>query len=525
MINAFKISLKLKNTYKTNSIIYSLKSVSILKRLLPQSLYASSGLKTFANVLSILYEIATFFTGKVIYIGLMVFLASEMMKNSGPDSFIHILFFLTLIGAVLNTHMFTPTRDKYYAIFLMRMDAKKYALSNYYYFLFKTVAGLLPVVIIFGLLAGVSIWICLLFPFFVAAAKLIAAAFTLHDSIKKNKRTNEILENSLAIGIVIALLICAYVPAYFGYVMNEMGFLIICFFFLLAGIVAFRYIFVFNQYKQIYKGILTMDTIAPTNVQKAAKIKQSTYLKKLDITAQETSKKTGYAYFNDLFMKRHRRLLTKSAKKITLAEMVLLATAIAGCLIFEDINQHVNNLMLTYLPYFLFVLYLLNRGKVITEAMFMNCDHSMLAYRFYRQPKVILELFAARLKSVILINLMPAVVIAVGLPLLLFVTGGTDQVLNYGILAISIIAMSIFFSVHNMVLYYLLQPYNVDLQIKNPTYSAISSLTYFICYFAIGKKVPTLVFGGLITAFCVLYVIVALVLVYRLAPKTFKLRQ
>ena len=71
-----------------------------------------------------------------------------------------------------------------------------------------------------------------------------------------------------------------------------------------------------------------------------------------------------------------------------------------------------------------------------------NYRIDMLAYRFYRQPKVILTLFIERLKYVILINLMPASVIALGLPMLLYLTGGTSELLNYAVLFVSIITMS-----------------------------------------------------------------------------------
>ena len=102
----------------------------------------------------------------------------------------------------------------------------------------------------------------------------------------------------------------------------------------------------------------------------------------------------------------------------------------------------------------------------MTQAMFMNCDHSMLTYRFYRQPEAILKLFKARLKTLVKINLIPALVLACGLPFLLFVTGGTDNPLNYALLFVSILAMAVFFSVHHLVLYYLLQPYNVHMESK-----------------------------------------------------------
>ena len=224
-------------------------------------------------------------------------------------------------------------------------------------------------------------------------------------------------------------------------------------------------------------------------------------------------------------MKRHSRLLTKSAKKLTVLLLAVLAAAAAACGVFPEARAAVNSLMLTFLPYFLFVMYLINLGRGITQAMFLNCDHSMLAYRFYRQPKAILALFAARLKYVIAINLAPASVIALGLPLLLLLSGGTENPVNYLVLFVSILAMSVFFSVHTLAMYYLLQPYNINMEIKNPVYTAVNFITYFICYLCLGKELPTLTFGILVSAFCILYTVAALGLAYRFAPKTFRLRQ
>ena len=176
------------------------------------------------------------------------------------------------------------------------------------------------------------------------------------------------------------------------------------------------------------------------------------------------------------------------------------------------------------LPYFVFIMYIINRGQVVTQAMFMNCDHSMLTYSFYKTPKSILSLFKERIKSVVAINLLPAIVIGLGLPVILYVTGGTDNIYNYLILFISIISMSVFFSVHHLVLYYLLQPYNISSETKSSTYSIASFLTYFICYEMLQLKLPTTYFGIAAICFAVVYSIVSLFIAYKLAPKTFRIR-
>lgn len=522
MIETFLMSFRLKNAYQTNGIIYSLKSIPVIKRLLPVSLYGSPGLKKFANLVSILWEIISMFLGKLLYLLILIFLLKDLMKSSSANSFMHIFFFLTIAGGFLNTQIFHPTKDKYYAIFLMRMSARDYTLSNYFYFLLKIVVEFLPFTLLFGLLSGVPIIICLMMPLFVVSIKLIFTAFALHSYVRTGHAKNENKLNPVALVGIAASLTAAYLPPFLGYAMNGAIFLALFVISAVMAVFSFLYVLKFREYRSICKELLTADSFAMNKKGMVARAVQKSLQTNIDIKA--TSSKSGYQYFNDLFVKRHSSLLTKSAKHITFISLAALAFSITACFLIHGAKPIINGMMLTFLPYFLFVMYFINRGKVITQAMFMNCDHSMLTYRFYRQPRAILLLFTERLKSILLINLMPALVIALGLPLLLWLTGGTGNALNYVLLFVSIIAMSVFFSVHNMVLYYLLQPYNIGLEIKNGTFSIVNSFTYFVCYFAIGKKVPTLIFGTLISVFCIVYIAVALILAYRLAPKTFKLR-
>lgn len=72
MINAFRISFSLKNTYRVNAILHALKQIPLLKKLLPQALYRARGLKIFANVLAGIWEILSIFLGKIIYFITMV---------------------------------------------------------------------------------------------------------------------------------------------------------------------------------------------------------------------------------------------------------------------------------------------------------------------------------------------------------------------------------------------------------------------------------------------------------------------
>lgn len=522
MLHSFLISFRLRNTYKVNTFIYALKSIPGIRKLLPDKLYQSKALKIIGNIISILLEIINIFLGKFLYLLLMIVSLVSLYETPKNTTFIHILFFLSIIGAFLNTYMFNPTKDKYYAMFIMRMDAKKYSLSNYFYAIIKVFIGFLPFTILFGLLSDVPLWLCFILPLFIASTKIIVSAYSLSLYEKKGIIINENKPVKYIWILTGVFLLLAYGLPYLKITMPIEIAVIIMLVSIFFGLFCLRYLLRFNKYREMYKQVLTstnMNAVANAN-----QITKETVLSQISIDKKLTSNKKGFAYFNDLFIKRHSKLLLKSAKRVSAASAIVLAIILLITTMNQDIKTSVNNMLLTYLPYFVFIMYLINRGESVTRAMFMNSDHSMLTYAFFRKPEAILKLFKERLKSIILINLLPATIIGLGLPLILLLTGGTGNPLNYFVLFISIIAMSIFFSVHHLVIYYLLQPYNINSETKNTTYTIVSILTYVVCYYMIDLRLPTLSFGLATIIFAIAYSLISLFLVYKFAPKTFKIR-
>lgn len=524
MNKTLKISFALKNTYRVNGILFSLKQIPILKRLLPTTLYKVKALKVFANILSVLWEIISAFLGKLIYFLTMVCGASILYKElPESDIFLHILLILTIIGSFMNTHLFNPTKDKYYAMILMRMDAREYTLVNYIYDIIKVVIGFLPFNILFGMDRGLPLWFCLLLPFCIAGMKLLFSAVTLWDYEKRGFGYNENRIAKCVWGIIALLLAVTYGLPAFGFVLPKNVSILIFLACIPLGVIGMIKVLRFRDYIAINKELLSgltnqMDSSAKTQI-----IKQANE-KKISADTTITSNRRGFEYLNELFIKRHRKILWNSTKKISYVCTFLIIGILLVAFIIPDLKPKINEIVMTCLPYFVFVMYLINRGTNFTQALFMNCDHSLLTYSFYKQPKFILRLFQIRLREIMKINAVPALVIGVGLALILYSTGGTDNPLNYVVLIVSILFMSLFFSIHYLTIYYLLQPYNAGTELKSGTYKIILWATYFVCFYIMKLRMPIMIFGAMTIVFCVLYSIVASILVYRLAPKTFKIR-
>lgn len=523
MIRDFIISFRLKNTYRVNSIIFSLKQIPLISKILPDTLYASKGLKLLGSIISGIIEFCSVFVGKLLYLCSFFILPMSLMKNISTNNFINIFVFLSVAGALLNSNMFNPSKDKYYAMVLMRFDAKNYTLANYYYFLFKTLTGFLITTIIFGLLFKIDILVCVLLSVFVILIKCIVNNINIRNSDINEKVVNENLPRPKVIIITAVLLLLAYALPFLGYSISMPIFISIFTVSLILGVISIKYIHGFKNYKKLYKQLLIEDNIIFNH--KAAGAKQQKKITKKQITyavIEDTNKK-GYEYFNDIFVKRHRGVLAKPTKVVSIIALIVYITAILACLIFKDFATIVNTFFTRSLPYFLLIMYFINRGESITRTMFMNCDQSMLHYRFYKQPGSILKLFKERLKTLIKLNLIPAFIIAAGSIILVSVTGTIDLMIYLTIL-LTIISMSVFFSIHYLVLYYLLQPYNADLQMKNPMFSIISFITYIICYRAMSIKMSVMTFGTYMIAFTIIYSLIALFLAHKYATKTFKLR-
>lgn len=522
MLNTFLIAYRLKNTYRVNGIIYRLKQIPIIKRFLPTSLYKNTFLKVFATILSTIWEIATVFLGKIIYFAVMFALPLTVMENNSINNFLQLILFLSIGGALFNTGIFSPTKDKYYAVVLMKMDARKLVLSECLYGLIRHIIGFTVCFMIFSSGYQIDIWLCYVLAFGIIGLKLIVTAYRLEQFKKKRIVRSENNNSPVVVGASIGCLVLGYATVFFNLVIPVE--LIIIFFItmMVVGSFGLIYIFKYPSYHQFAYRLLNNGNIFIKEQQQD--IINDSYRKVIALDTNISSNKKGFEYFNELFMARHKKILWRTAKRQALfcGGIVILINAL---LIFDpSLHKDAGVTLTTMLPYMVFVLYLINTVKNVTLAMFVNCDHSMLTYSFYRIPKNVLELFKIRLREVIKINLLPTLVISLGYISALIICG-SERLLLYSIVSfVSIVSMSIFFSTHYLILYYLLQPYNSYTEVKSPVYSTITSLTYFVCYGFTKIELPIISFGIVCILFCVSYCIISCILVYKKAGSTFRIR-
>ncbi len=521
MIKTMRIAFALKNAYRVNGVLYFLRQLPIIGKRLPDTLYQIQWIKILAQVAAAFWELFSAFLGKFLFICVMVFLPAVFYdKVSAGWVFVHLFVLLTLSGRD-NCNLTDTNNHTYYAVLLLGMDAKRYSLVRFGYSMAKLLIGEMLFGLLFGLLCGAPWWMCLLMPLFAVGVKCANAARTLHSFDKsgtvKAKKPEQILATVLSIllfvaayglpllGITLPLPVCGGILA--------LG--------IAAGIPGLRGILRFNAYRAMHQQLWADFQEA---IQRGKNVTLDASRKNISEDGNIKSTCRGFASLNELFVKRHRKVIWRPAWIAAVIALAVLAMALLGCMN-PEIKREINKNLIEVLPYCAFVLYLINRGASFTQALYMNCDHSLLTYSFYKRPAMILKLFRIRLWQIIRVNLLPGGVIALGLPLVLLVSGGTENPWDYAVLFASTTCMSVFFSTNYLTVYYLLQPYNTASELKNGGYQLVNILTYYFCYILTYVETSVLLFGGLCIAFCVIYCTAACTAVYFLAPKTFRIRQ
>lgn len=524
MINILFKTLEIDIAYSVNSFIYVLRKLPILKDLFTNDIYDNLLLKKIVGIVGLIISMARAFAFKLLYFFIIYFVSSKLFSNIKTESFFHMYFFLTILGMFINNRLLNTSKKKYFSLIIFNIDDSLYLKTDIIHSIIKSI--ILNSIVIYIFISTIDIpnkiIITLLLTIFTVCIRLIGEVLNI---IFYNKYNYIWYNNTpMYFTILLSIILISLLP-YFGIFIPLHIIKIIIIIIIPLGIISFIYLMNIKNYKYIYKQISHNINVMDSQNEKGY-IKQSLIEvkeKDKEINTKIIENKTGYNLFNTIFFERHKEILLRSAKKYSLVLMIIYIGLIYLMVRYSNYNNSIAELLNLKLSIFIIIMFFINRGSIITQAMFFNCDHAMLRYNFYRKPKVILELFKRRLLTVVKVNMLPALVIGIGNIILLFISRNHYSYLMIITTFLFIICLSIFFSVHYLVLYYLIQPFNKDMQIKKVSYSIITLMTYVICYKFSGLILSSLVLSIFGILFVIIYITISLILVYKIAPRTFKI--
>lgn len=243
-----------------------------------------------------------------------------------------------------------------------------------------------------------------------------------------------------------------------------------------------------------------------------------------DINKKEKIKGQGFVYLNNLFFKRHKKHLLKPT---LIKSGIFLILGIGGFLFASSLTmkaKEVYKILIFIIP---IISYILFKQDIILMAFYKNCDSSLLYYNFYREDKNLLKMFWLRFASIFKLMLIPMgamFTIYIGFAIKFLIK--TD--LNLLLPIFYILLNAIFFTVLPLFQYYIIQPFDKEGKQKSVVLVLMNMFLYYIFIFglpALTTKIGEIKFMLIISIFMVAFVGLASFLIYKFAPKTFKIKQ
>lgn len=540
-LKTLRIILSLRTTIEINAIIDSIRRLPIIGKHISEKIHGVRLIKFLAAITSVTGEIMRAFLAKLglfgaLLLGTAVF---SVLNEYSPKTIYLYGFIGILLLSLFVINYFKTYTETEYAVFIMGMDAGEYVKAIFLYNVFNVVVGYTVFGIPSALFSGVPWYIAILIP--VAGVGLRAIALGIQMSIYAAKQSVGMkvglkgvpvsIGGNIVINVILICVLCfagfaalpivvykdVFVPVAIIVVISALA--------LIPGIILIRR-FPYN----LYRTALFAERARKEINDKAVK-KQKYGNTEVAISRTEGIKTDagGYKFLNELFLKRHRKILWVRIFWTVFA--TVLGIAFFSFLLYLELKEiEVNSesilrtVFTKHPAVFPMMIFFLNSGSSMAHAMYANCDSSLLMFSFYKKPEALLKMFRLRIVSVIKYNLIPASMIAVFSIVVISITGGQDYFLQHVFNIIVIAIALVLFSTRHMFIYYIMQPYAKDVMIKSKLYAFISFIygTVLIVLACIPLPAWILTIAGL--AIVIPYIFVTGKLVYKYSPKTFRIK-
>ena len=539
MLKTFNTLMAIQTATYVNLLLYCLRLVPPLRRIVRESAFARVRLKkAIAAVVRIAVPVgqaalSLAYVGFVLPLPVTSF-GERLLPEEQLAQFVHALFLLSFVVAgVTSAAMLEPRRGKFIAVRLLRMSPAEYmrvTLTHKYVWYFLRMALALA---LFGRLLGLEVWRAAL----LAAAAAMARVLWEYVHLKAFERAGFVIvrKTGLVWAVILAGYACAYAPLVWP-AAPSLAPLILHPVFLVAviaaGAAAAYRLARYGNYRAVVEAATRRDdpmidlgrAMSEAN-RRSLRMGEADYA--LDEEKAERAAKvrtsTGYAYLTDLFFERHRRLVRRPVHiRLWVIAGVGLAGLAAGRLFAPEAGRYLALLMETKLPVLFLAMLYLSTGEQMCRAFFYHCDVNLLRHRFYRNDAF--AHFFIRLVRLIGQNALVAAALAAALTVVYLEAGGGTWGPEIVFLWISALALSVFFSVHHLALYYLLQPYTTELNVRNPLFFLFHSVIGGICGLSLFIRVPSGAVAACAAALAIVYLLAALVLVRRYGSRTFRVK-
>lgn len=534
MLRTVSTLFSIRTSSAVNRLIYYAQKLPLVGRAVKDPLYANLDGKKAIAIIAFLLHIIWGFGSKLAYLGLMVYVPAVVWNEtlSQEDQlslFMHIFLLLSFgTAGVISASVMETKREKYIAVKLMRMKPAAYMQASLGYRYFSYFIYYIPAMLLFTSFLNVPV----LQGMALAVSVTLWRVFCEYLHLKLFQKTGIVLiKNTVVVWLAIGLgygaayapILLKWTPSIGNLLLLWPVTMVIAVFGASAAVQLKRY----SDYRTAVDAatkrddpLLDLGQMFNEANQKQVKLKDIDFTPTVGQTDQLKSRE-GYAYLNALFFARHRSLIVRPLWN---RMAIIGALGVIGVTFSVIDTERASSLAANWtmgIPYLIWIMNFLSIGERACKAIFYNCDLSLMRYSFYR--KAADRHFRQRLSRICGLNLALAAALGAALTGFALAAGGvpTEELL---LTLLFVFALSVFFSIHHLFLYYILQPYSTELNMKNPFFFIVNVVVSMAFVLVIILKVDTAALTIAIVAITVVYFMTALILVRRWGPRTFRVK-
>lgn len=521
---------KIYGSIQANSTIFFLKKIPVFGNLIPQKVYRYKTLKYFFGILGTVADIIKKAIAGNLSIFLLISFIPAMLNKmttiqNWPDKSTMIFLYIILscfAPAIRKSNIFVSKSEDYTFLNHFMINPSRY--YNYKIVKDFIIEGLLIIPILIYLFRDTMI----VFSLTLSKMFFIEAGNVLFLTIYKKK--SKILSSGKRILLGFLLLISIYgisLTNIFCGIIVPLGLLIAISACEIFGIIiCFLYLFRFKEYKQIAVQYANNDAVTfQVSSSSALNIEGLTAFNIADWQVNKSFfDDWGYLdswnYIHKAFQTRLKKSMHNFYKSQIYTNLFLCAGV--GILIRFGILTIDSPNILKYSPMLIPLILNISFGRSYTQMCFRYMDMPMLYQHMYDTQKIASSM-TSRYFLLLKNGMISLIFLILGMESLLLIAGIQIPINDFIKLCFAYIIIFVIYETYELVIYYLLQPYSVDLNVKTPFFKILSFIEgIFYASVLLARNNITEIIPALLISLSVILAI--FICTRKLAYKTFKLR-
>lgn len=474
-----------------NRLIYIINRIPLLGRLVKSSAYSPGKAQTAACVAGELFHILWQIVQTALYTAFFMLMPRYFFARYSAvgvngfaieNCFVYFTIILSCFcGSINNSGIFKVNKEGFVMLRELKCTPKDYFRMI---ILRRAVYELISFWLVFSVF-GMDIFKAFYLTLTVVLSRFIGEAINILV-FRSTKRSFASIKGASIAVMLISILTAYFLPYIRGYVPDAYNLIYNTLWMLVILIVSsffIYYIWNYNDYAKIASVLFTKKILDSREEIGEINPADDDYFEKNGGEIKEKvlsdSNMGAYRYANRIFFKRDRKFISRCvAVRVLIVLMVFAAVLI---MINKGMEEGVYKAISYSMPVLVFAMYALSASGQICRRMYYRCDVDLLKNGYYRRKDDVTANYLIRLRYLIIIDLIPALMLSAAYAATGALIGKEGSLVTVVSVCAGIILLSCFFTLFNLSVYYMMQPYRENPQEGSARYTMISLVMYIIC--------------------------------------------